>query len=339
MAGSGQGYNTRFLGKGLALPAINTAILAPLKKKKGFEIKYTHYSTFVHASRRLPVMTAVNIKGEAFHAPKRSGKEPWEFSDQIEPRFQIDNRFYANDENTFDRGHLVRRIDPCWGDQNVVTKAERETFRWTNCTPQHKKLNEKGGIWYQLEQHVMEHGVENKIADVNVFAGPVLGDDDMPFKKTYLETEVKIPVVFWKVIAWKKTDGSLNAVGFMMSQWKWVKNKLKTVKAAAVVPQRLSDTYFETLKFTDHKTYQVPISAIEKATGIKFGWDNVVFPYRTENYKAIGVERKLKNVFDLTTVQSKSRKARPFGRRTVDRFVRTGYAGVLKRYELKGVVL
>jgi hypothetical protein len=36
----------------------------------------------------------------------------------------------------FQKGHLVRRIDPCWGEDEVALAAEADTFHWT--TPRRK---------------------------------------------------------------------------------------------------------------------------------------------------------------------------------------------------------
>ncbi|HEY3404663.1 MAG TPA: DNA/RNA non-specific endonuclease [Ohtaekwangia sp.] len=221
------GYNKDFLVKPLPLPKIKKSLLAPLIKPPGNEIKYTHYSVVVNTKRLLPLMSAVNIRGEDFKNITRTGNEPWDFSDQIKEQYQIDDRFYGADDSTFDRGHLVRRLDPCWGTKAVAKKAEHETFRWVNCTPQHRKLNRNGGVWFELEQHVLENGVKDKISDISVFAGPILASTDQFFIKPYLEKDVAIPAAFWKVIVWRKQDGNLYAVGFMMSQLDFIKSKLK----------------------------------------------------------------------------------------------------------------
>lgn len=352
------GYDKNFLGSSLSLPKVDKKNCAPLIRGNGNEIKYTHFSIYLHKDRRLPLMSSVNIKGEAYSAPTRGGSEPWDHSDQVEEMFQIDNRFYGNDDNTFDRGHLVRRVDPCWGSKSVSNQAEAETFRWVNCTPQHKKLNQRGGVWYQLEQHVLEHGVKNKIGDIAVFAGPVLASDDLFFVKPYLNTHVPIPLVFWKVIVWKKSDGKLYAVGFMMSQHEFIKNKLIDRFAPTARKPRLADDYFENLKFSDHKTYQVPISAIEKATGIEFNWRNVTFPYKARPFKVVKAV-PLKKVHKFETIQkakvklastkktivtSKAIKEelktkKPVAPKTVKKMVDKGQGYLLKRYELKNITL
>lgn len=315
----------------------------------GYEVKYTHYSAFVHKTRRFPIMTAVNIKGQAYNAKKRVEGEPWAFSDQLANTFQVENGFYGKDLNTFDRGHLVRRVDPCWGDDETSLAAELDTFKWVNCTPQHKKLNQKGGIWYQLEQHIIEKGVKNKTgADISVFAGPVLADNDKVFKVKYNDAYLQIPVVYWKVIVWKKADGKLYAVGFMMSQWQFIKKKLidppDVIKKRAIAKKAtLEDNYFENLEFSDHKTYQVPISAIEQQTGITFKWTNVSFPYKTKQYKAVeGV--KLPEVYSFAALHEVERgvtkkSIKPLSKKHVAEAVKSGLGGALKRYEIQGVKL
>jgi endonuclease G, mitochondrial len=363
-----KGYNRKFLGETIAVPKLPTKEIASVVGGVKKEIKYINYSSYQHKERKLPFMTVVNIKGEGYNAPTREGTEPWDFSTQVAEDLQLDGRFYGNDQNTFDRGHLVRRIDPCWGSDAVVDEAEKNTFVWTNCTPQHKKLNQKGGVWYQLEQHVMENGVKNKMADVTVFAGPVLNKDDKAMLVTkgfYKGQYIQIPIEFWKIIVWKKSNGKFYAVGFLMSQWEFIKTKLVDMpapvtkalfrkKAKAV----LADDYFEQLKFADHQTYQVPISAIEKKTGIKFNWSNVSFSYKAKKPKAVGAKAQKKQVAfadvykaktgnNKTGLVSKSSKKQKsitpviasLSSARISKAVKHGYAGAVKRYQLTNITL
>jgi|GEM_PF-3353068 len=359
-----KGFDANFLGRKLAFPKLDNKLCAPLLTGTGHEIVYTHFSVFVHKERRLPIMSACNIRGEAYNAEPREGTEPWDYSDQIEKAFQIDNEFYGNDKNTFDRGHLVRRVDPCWGVPEVANQAEAETFRWVNCTPQHNKLNRNGGVWFQLEQHIMEKGVRGKIADISVFAGPVLNSADKLFKLQYRNTDVPIPVVFWKIIVWKKADNKMYAVGFMMSQWQWIKHMLieESAPAPAVlekaVKPKLEDTYFENLEFSDHQTYQVPISAIAAATGIKFNWRNVRFPFVQKKFKPVTGEPVAKvfafetinqtanelalstnDAISQATLDTAVQEKEPLTNKQVELAVNNGMAGAIKRYELKGIQL
>lgn len=360
-----KGYDPLFTGKKLLLPGIPAAVCAPLKTGSGKEIKYIHYSSFLHKTRQLPLLCASNIRGEGYNAPNRAGDEPWDYSEQVLPSYQLDNAFYGNDKNTFDRGHVVRRVDPCWGDDSIVDQAEAETFRWTNCTPQHKKLNQKGGVWYQLEQHVMEHGVKNKIADIAVFAGPVLSTNDkfmLVEKGKYKGQYIQIPTEFFKVIVWKKSDNKLYAVGFLMSQWEFIKNRVVDAPAPAAakrVKPKLEDDYFENLKFADHKTYQVPLSVISQKTGIKFNWRNVSFPYKTQRAKVVeatplkniytfgALHNALKRIQKTTGLQANTSAAKrkikteenPLSKAQIKRAVKAGYGGAIKQFELRNITL
>lgn len=347
------GFDSKFLGPSLAVPKLNKKLLAPLLNEKGFEIKFTHFSVFVNSERRLPVMAAVNIKGEEYSAESRAGNEPWQYSKAVDKVHQIDNRFYSKDDNTFDRGHLVRRVDPCWGEPDISKQGELDTFTWVNCTPQHKKLNRQNGIWFQLEQHIMENGVKNKIGDVSVFSGPVLSKKDPLFIKQYNKLPVPIPELFWKVIVWRKKDGKLYAVGFMMSQSEWLKNKVTPVPKIRKV--KLEDEYFENLQFKDRKTYQVPIETIEKATGIKFTWRGVIFPYKKDKptavrgkrlqkvyaFKDIKNTRKglapLRGIVSIKRAETEIHKKAPVPKAKVDKIVNSGEGYKLRLYKLSNI--
>lgn len=362
MPNANQGYDKTFTGLTLNLPSIPASLCAPLKNDKGIEIRYTHYSSFQHKDRKLPLLCASNIKGEGYNAPNRAGNEPCDWSDQVINACQLNNDFYGNDGNTFDRGHIVRRVDTCWGDDDVAEKAEAETFRWSNCSPQHKKLNQKGGAWFQLEQHVMENGVKNKLADICVFAGPVLSKDDkyMEVKKGALKGQyIQIPTEFWKVIVWKKSDGKLYGVGFLMNQWEFIKEKVTDIPAVVAVKKKevIKDDYFENLKFADNKTYQVPISVIAKKTEIKFDWKNVQFPYKPKKAKVVkATPLRKKYAFSslylglkLLKAESGSRPAvgstlrkaaiLPLSENRIAKAKKAKYTGALRQYTLSNITL
>jgi endonuclease G len=346
------GYNKSFLGKELTMPKVPLKLCAPTKKK-GREIVYTHFTLYLHKERKLPLLAAVNIRGEAYSAFPRGGTEPWVYSEQVDEAYQIDNRFYGNDFNTFDRGHMVRRVDPCWGPGSLSAKADKETFTWANCAPQHKKLNQRGGAWAELEQHIMENGVKNKIADISVFSGPVLAANDGVFIKQYLKKDVQVPTLFWKVIVWKKQNGRLYAVGFMMSQWEWIKKVVKTKPRALRLPE-LEDDYFENIKFKEHETYQVQVKDIENATGIMFNWKQVHFPFKEKVPQKI-VAVPLKKVLPMRIVREikAAGKVKPASKQKMQRYVdreqlnaarlqaveANGQLPLFRRYELKGIQL
>lgn len=321
------GYNSRFLGGVLPFPTLSATLTKQLagqvKNRKLTRHDYTHFSVFFHSTRRLPVMSGVNIEGKSYYIdPDKRKKDKWYHDERIEAGLQLGNEFYENDSGAFDRGHLVRRMDPKWGGKQIAKQADKDTFHFLNCCPQHASLNRK--IWLELEKNILEKGSVKGKVDLTVFAGPVLKRDDLVFYRLIEEKEIQIPIVFWKVIVWKKEDGSLNAVGFMQSQYQWVKKFLREKGAAlaAAKPGILPDDYFEHIEFKDGNTYQVSIPTISKATGIKFDWGNKVkFPYK---------KRELKKLSRTATKSARS-KARAAGvKPDINR---------ASDYEIRGLVL
>ncbi len=77
--------------------------------------------------------------------------------------------------SSFQRRHLVMRLDPVWGEPRIAELAEADTFHWSNCAPQHQRLN--GTWWHAVERHVLSTA---DVTDqrVSVFAGPVLHPRD-----------------------------------------------------------------------------------------------------------------------------------------------------------------
>lgn len=56
-----------------------------------------------------------------------------------------------------DRGHLVRRRDPVWGDAAVAARANVDTFVYPNAAPQAAAFNQSRLLWNGLEDYVLEH--------------------------------------------------------------------------------------------------------------------------------------------------------------------------------------
>jgi endonuclease G, mitochondrial len=319
------GYQSSFLGERVPLPKVTYELneeLANLKNSNETELKYVHFSCIIHKRRMLPLFTAVNIKGEEF-SPLKRGDDKWFYDDRMDDLFQLGEELYSNDENTFDRGHMVRRMDPAWGKDIDAKKADTDTFHFTNCTPQHANLNRK--IWQELERHVLENGASNGKVDISVFTGPVLRKNDKVFKNLIKGKEVQIPVVFWKIIVWKKdTDKKLYAVGFMQSQWPWVKNKLREPRVGTLAAKRIiyTDDYFEHLEFKGGKTYQVAIPTIESQTGLKFNWIEVIFPYK---------EKTLNEV--------KGVRVALISKESIRMSIENGTHGAIGQYRLKNIIL
>lgn len=234
------GYDTKFLGDDyvLPLPTFRSDIeqdIAQLKDGSNV-LNYTHFSIVMSKSRRLAYYTVVNIDGNQIKKIKRNDK--WYLDPRIELEYQCGPELYEN--NPLDRGHLVRRQDPNWGD--VANKANKDTFHFTNCAPQHNYLNQK--VWLDLENYILVNA-ENWKLKVTVYTGPVFRMDDIVYRG------VQIPAEFWKIAIIVKEDGNLSATAYMQTQ----KNLIGNLEFA----------------YGEYKTYQVPLSRIEEITGLTFG--------------------------------------------------------------------
>ncbi|PZE21491.1 DNA/RNA non-specific endonuclease [Paenibacillus xerothermodurans] len=235
------GYEPGFLGAAHCVPhpAFRSDVeqdLVPLESG-GHVLNYNHFSIVMSKTRRLAYYTAVNIDGTQLKNVRR-GKDQWYFDPRIEQKFQSGPELYS--DNALDRGHLVRRRDPVWGDN--AEQANEDTFHFTNCSPQHANFNQK--IWLQLEDYLLEHA-DNHQLKVSVFTGPVFRTDDMVYRG------FQIPAEFWKVAVMVKSDGNLSATAYLQTQ----KNLIQDVEFA----------------YGAYKTYQVPVAQVEALTGIQFG--------------------------------------------------------------------
>ena len=236
------GYNTNFLEKKVPLPTIPDNLMddiVKLKNSKSEELKYTNFSAVMSKSRGLAFYTAVNIDGSKLEQLERTN-DVWYYDPRIEREFQYGPELYSN--NDLDRGHLVRRLDPVWGTN--FKDANEDTFHFSNCSPQHKNLNQK--TWLDLEDYILRNADVHDLK-VNVFTGPVFDKNDLIYRGKYL-----IPSEFWKVVTIvKNDDNSISSTAYLQTQ-----------------KQLIEDLKFV---FGEYKTYQVRITKIESLTGLDFG--------------------------------------------------------------------
>ncbi|MCE9672164.1 DNA/RNA non-specific endonuclease [Myxococcus stipitatus] len=241
-----KGYDPEFLGKGaLAVPLPDVtgvqSLLAPLLADPSKHVlNYTHYSVAMNRVRRLAFFTASNIDGETAQAIKRKGKEQWYFDPRIAREHQAGGDLYTN--NQLDRGHLTRRLDPAWGDKTMAMAGERDTFFWTNCSPQHATFNQR--IWLELEDYILENAVNEGFKAI-LFTGPLFRDSDPEYRG------ILLPRAFWKVAVMVTTGKKLSATAYIVSQ--------------ANLLTQLEFTYGQ------FRTYQVPVSKVAQLTRLGFG--------------------------------------------------------------------
>jgi endonuclease G len=236
-----KGYEERFLGPVVPLPALNPAQLAdvaPLLDGSGHVLKYVHFSVVLSKSRRLAYYTAVNIDGRKIKQLTRD-RDVWYFDPRVAREHQTGADLYEG--NDLDRGHLVRRCDPVWG--RAALTANEDTFHFTNCAPQHKGLNRV--TWLGLEDYILGSAEAHDLK-ASVFTGPVFRADDMVYRAAY-----QLPAEFWKVVVMRKSNRQLSTTAYLQTQ----KNLIKDLEFA----------------YGAYKTYQVPVARIEAITGLDFG--------------------------------------------------------------------
>jgi endonuclease G len=188
----------------------------------------------------------VNIDGKLQQKPRRLD-DRWFFDPRLPREEQTGEDVY--EKNPLDLGHLVRRLDPAWGSTKQTAKlANDDTFHFTNCTPQHKDFNRNKTSWAGLEDYILKNAA-NLHFKVNVFTGPVLAKDDDVYDG------VQLPRQFWKVVTMVKTDRSLSATAYLLSQEHLIEG---------LVPR-------EAFAYGAYKTYQVPVTKVEKLSGLSFG--------------------------------------------------------------------
>lgn len=205
----------------------------------GNRLDYQHFSVVMSRSRKIAMFVAVNIDGKRSISIPRSG-DAWALDGRIDIEDQIGEELYI--DNDLDRGHLVRREDPNWGSDEEAEIANGDTFHFTNCSPQMAAFNQR--TWLGLENYALQ---EARVSEdrITVFTGPVFGVRDPEYRG------VKIPLAYWKVIAFINEDGRPSATAYMIDQ----KQELKTLEAT----------------FGVYKTYQRSVRHIEEITGLDFG--------------------------------------------------------------------
>jgi endonuclease G len=249
------GYDSEFLGQGehaVPLPQLPDELVEfaatnqLAKSEPKYLLPYHHFTVVLNKKRRLAIFTAVNIDGKLRKKPTRD-QDRWFFDPRIPEDEQTGKKVYEN--NPLDLGHLVRRLDPAWGSSAKTAKlANDDTFHFTNCTPQHKDFNRNKTRWAGLEDYILTNAA-NLHFKANVFTGPVLADDDDAYE------EVQLPRQFWKVVSMVKTDRKLSATAYVLSQEHLIEG---------LRPR-------EAFSYAAYKTYQVPVSKVEKLTGLSFG--------------------------------------------------------------------
>jgi endonuclease G len=239
------GFDENFLGTPVPTPKPagrfrNDALTYPGPKGKIGVLPYTHFSVVMSKSRKLCFYAAVNIDGKQAKELRRKDKaDRWLVDPRIQKDSQSVRQIYRG--GFLDLGHMVRRLDPVWGDDFRL--ANDDTFHFTNACPQHKDLNRK--VWNDLEDYILANTSQEEMR-VSVFTGPVLSEHDPPYRG------IQLPQEYWKVAVMINPDTKkLHATAYILSQADMI-------------------TGLE-FAFGQFRTYQLPLAELEKKTQMDFG--------------------------------------------------------------------
>lgn len=236
------GFNPRFLDDFQDVPrprvtGLGAATLAPLLDGSGTELKYAHFSIWIHKERRLALYTAANVdwrnrkktvdgkstsRDSLAGWPGKNYPELWAPDPRLDERYQLPDRFYSEDNHAFDKGHIVRRDDVCWGTTfSDIQMANGDSFHVTNCSPQIKEFNQGSQgdeNWGDLEAAIAKI-TKAEAQPACIFAGPVLKSDDPWFKgeDSAGTVRIRIPREYWKIVVVKGEHG-FEAYSFLLKQ-------------------------------------------------------------------------------------------------------------------------
>ncbi|MCS5733839.1 DNA/RNA non-specific endonuclease [Herbiconiux daphne] len=243
--GLASGFAPGFLGP-------DCPVAVPRAGRPIVPLAYTHFTVLLDTSRRLAALTAVNIDGLLLTDVART--DDWHLDDRVDESQQAGPELYAR--NDLDRGHLVRRRDPVWGDEATARRAEFDSFVYTNAAPQAAVFNQSPVLWNGLEDYLLDYAAGYRVR-LNVFTGVVFADDDPLYRG------IRIPRLFWKVAAWADAaTHELATTGYVLDQSPQLDAiDLTALVAGADAPPPLGGFL----------TFEAPVADIQRLTDLDFG--------------------------------------------------------------------
>lgn len=219
------GYDENFLeGFSLPLPVPSPtlrAAMAPRKDKPNeVLLPFRHFTTAMHARRRLPVFAAINISAEGKPSGGMGKRPAWSYDPRISDEHQPDDTIFSQ---MVQRGHLAAREYVYWGeDDDVIGQADVHSFTLTNVCPQIARFNGHQE-WYEIERQVAKAAKAEKLSIVE-FVGPFFGPKDPDYdtlrgakSSANFDTNIKLPLRFWKIVVWVE-DGELKHKALILDQ-------------------------------------------------------------------------------------------------------------------------
>lgn len=219
------GYDPSFLETiDVPLPHISkameedTARVSSDAQKNGdpFELAYYHYSVYMNKRRRTAWFSAANVDGDQRPDIGKRRGDRWYTDPRILRSEQIGQDAF---EPGIDRGHLTRRQDTAWGsDVASATRANNDTFHFTNCSLQASAFNQGKDRWQGLEQFLLEQHAKRERRRMVVITGPLFAANDPIYKNDRMNYSVRCPLQFWKICVLIRRDDTPSATAFVLGQ-------------------------------------------------------------------------------------------------------------------------
>jgi endonuclease G len=174
----------------------------------------------------------------------------------------------------FQKGHLIRRLDPCWGNDDMALAAEEDTFHWTNCAPQVGFFNQgtadpgiigtgRGALWRAVENYVLRNAVAMK-QRITSFSGPIFDPDDRPYRG------LKVPSRFFKVTVWAEDD-ELRSLAMIADQGKVIQVWPEALFTGAAESLSEAEAFMDEGELDKVQDFLSTIQDVEALTKLDFG--------------------------------------------------------------------
>jgi endonuclease G, mitochondrial len=264
------GFDPAFLSVKVPVPDLDPAARDDAVMVEGSpRVDYTHFSLTMSRGRKFAHWVAWNIDGGGLMKISRTGI-PFVKDPRLPANVQNGDELYRG--NRLDRGHIARRADLLWGSLDEAKQANRDSFFFTNITPQMDDFNQstRDGLWGRLEDAVFAD-VDVDDLRVSVYGGPVFGADDRVFRG------VPIPREFWKVIAFVEA-GTLKASAFLLTQ---------------------NLDQLEALELDEFRVFQVSLADLEERTKVRFADPIRAADTLGVRVEAVGPQPPLESLSDI----------------------------------------
>ena len=261
------GFDTGFLGTDCSWEVF----LPQLSNPAYSLIPYTHFSVYHNLNRKLALYSACNINEKFPGIPRRSFRKDLI---HLGAEDQLGDGFYKSktldhptkkNANVFDRGHIISRQYPQWGEtKDIAKRGADDTFYYSNAAPQVPEVNQFD--WKDLELFIID---ELSLKKISVLSGLILSQNDpiASYINSYSkdEEQIQIPLKFWKIVYYIY-ENQLKRIAFVFKQDQIVYN-LPFITKVEQLKESIDPFDFlpESLK-----TYIVNPLLIEEATNLKF---------------------------------------------------------------------